>query len=154
MKESIFIWANSFWADEQSFGLNYRIRFELCNKVWLVCLVTAFVSTIQGSFTVMGVVSGPILGVFILGMFFPATNRLVSTLELLLDVWIHFNAFPIKNPSLCVITKPAISVCCVVILSFTLFIKEVHTFVISHNIPLWLGVWFQECHYWKPNKTI
>ncbi|KAE8294048.1 Sodium/iodide cotransporter [Larimichthys crocea] len=36
---------------------------------------TVFVFSIQGSFTVMGVVSGPLLGVFILGMFVPATNR-------------------------------------------------------------------------------
>uniref|UniRef100_A0A3P9LD80 Solute carrier family 5 member 5 n=1 Tax=Oryzias latipes TaxID=8090 RepID=A0A3P9LD80_ORYLA len=31
---------------------------------------------LQGSFTVMGVVSGPVLGVFILGMFVPASNKL------------------------------------------------------------------------------
>lgn len=31
---------------------------------------------LQASFTVMGVVSGPVLGVFILGMFVPMTNRL------------------------------------------------------------------------------
>lgn len=34
----------------------------------------------QGSFTVMGVVSGPLLGTFILGIFIPATNKLVSML--------------------------------------------------------------------------
>ncbi|XP_061594507.1 sodium/iodide cotransporter isoform X2 [Cololabis saira] len=46
------------------------------------CITVAALSSflnwgvLQGSFTVMGVVSGPILGVFILGMFIPATNRL------------------------------------------------------------------------------
>ncbi|MEQ2201926.1 hypothetical protein XENOCAPTIV_020659, partial [Xenoophorus captivus] len=46
------------------------------------CITVAALSSfldwgvLQGSFTVMGVVSGPVLGVFILGMFVPATNRL------------------------------------------------------------------------------
>ncbi|KAM8874104.1 sodium/iodide cotransporter isoform 1-T4 [Spinachia spinachia] len=45
------------------------------------CITVAALSSLldwgvlQASFTVMGVVSGPILGVFILGMFVPATNR-------------------------------------------------------------------------------
>uniref|UniRef100_A0A3B3W2D2 Solute carrier family 5 member 5 n=1 Tax=Poecilia latipinna TaxID=48699 RepID=A0A3B3W2D2_9TELE len=48
------------------------------------CITVAALSSfldwgvLQGSFTVMGVVSGPVLGVFILGMFVPGTNRLVS----------------------------------------------------------------------------
>uniref|UniRef100_A0A3Q2ZYC6 Solute carrier family 5 member 5 n=1 Tax=Kryptolebias marmoratus TaxID=37003 RepID=A0A3Q2ZYC6_KRYMA len=46
------------------------------------CITVAALSSflewgvLQGSFTVMGVVSGPLLGVFILGIFVPATNRL------------------------------------------------------------------------------
>ncbi|KAM9831453.1 sodium/iodide cotransporter [Neosynchiropus ocellatus] len=45
------------------------------------CMTVAAASSLldwgvlQGSFTVMGVVSGPLLGVFILGIFIPATNK-------------------------------------------------------------------------------
>ncbi|GAA6232895.1 sodium/iodide cotransporter [Lates japonicus] len=53
------------------------------------CITVAALSSfldwgvLQGSFTVMGVVSGPLLGVFILGMFVPATNRLGAYLGIL-----------------------------------------------------------------------
>lgn len=43
----------------------------------------------QGSFTVMGVVSGPLLGTFILGIFIPATNRMVSMLQEKPSIWRH-----------------------------------------------------------------
>ncbi|XP_041912315.1 sodium/iodide cotransporter isoform X1 [Alosa sapidissima] len=47
----------------------------------LACITVAALSSLfewgvlQGSFTVMGVVSGPLLGTFILGIFVPATNK-------------------------------------------------------------------------------
>uniref|UniRef100_A0A673AA52 Solute carrier family 5 member 5 n=1 Tax=Sphaeramia orbicularis TaxID=375764 RepID=A0A673AA52_9TELE len=62
------------------------------------CITVAALSSfldwgvLQGSFTVMGVVSGPLLGVFILGMFVPATNRLGAYSGLLVgfcvSVWL------------------------------------------------------------------
>ncbi|XP_061681329.1 sodium/iodide cotransporter [Syngnathoides biaculeatus] len=48
----------------------------------VACIIIAVLASfldwgvLQGSFTVMAVVSGPLLGVFILGMFIPASNKL------------------------------------------------------------------------------
>uniref|UniRef100_A0A3P8WMY9 Solute carrier family 5 member 5 n=1 Tax=Cynoglossus semilaevis TaxID=244447 RepID=A0A3P8WMY9_CYNSE len=55
-------------------GLSFLFGVSCITVAGLSSLVD--LGVLQGSFTVMGVVSGPILGVFILGMFVPATNRL------------------------------------------------------------------------------
>ncbi|CAL8309829.1 unnamed protein product [Lota lota] len=58
-----------------------RISKALSFFYGTVCIIVAALSSLldwgvlQGSFTVMGVVSGPLLGAFILGMFFPAANQ-------------------------------------------------------------------------------
>ncbi|KAK3566236.1 hypothetical protein QTP86_029684 [Hemibagrus guttatus] len=47
-----------------------RKQMQLCRLLLKECVVYS------GSFTVMGVVNGPLLGTFILGMFIPAANKL------------------------------------------------------------------------------
>lgn len=64
-------------TEQRFYTILQSIQFTLCS---VIKSRTLFIFSVQGSFTVMGVVSGPLLGVFILGMFFPATNRLVSCL--------------------------------------------------------------------------
>ncbi|KAF3829276.1 hypothetical protein GH733_003540 [Mirounga leonina] len=66
------------------------------------CLIVAALSSLlgggvlQGSFTIMGVISGPLLGAFILGMFLPACNTLgvLSGLAtgLALSLWVAVGA--------------------------------------------------------------
>ncbi|KAM6168142.1 sodium/iodide cotransporter [Erethizon dorsatum] len=66
------------------------------------CLTVAALSSLlgggvlQGSFTVMGVISGPLLGAFVLGMFLPACNSLGVLFGLgsgfLLSLWVALGA--------------------------------------------------------------
>ncbi|XP_046293225.1 sodium/iodide cotransporter isoform X2 [Marmota monax] len=67
-----------------------------------VCLTVAALSSLlgggvlQGSFTVMGVISGPLLGAFVLGMFLPACNTLGVlsglVMGLALSLWVAMGA--------------------------------------------------------------
>ncbi|XP_077715558.1 sodium/iodide cotransporter isoform X2 [Canis aureus] len=88
------------------------------------CLTVAALSSLlgggvlQGSFTVMGVISGPLLGAFILGMFLPACNipGVLSGLAsgLVLSLWVAVGAtlYPPSNQSLGVL--PSSSAGCAV----------------------------------------
>ncbi|XP_004404678.1 PREDICTED: sodium/iodide cotransporter [Odobenus rosmarus divergens] len=85
----------------------------------LACLTVAALSSLlgggvlQGSFTVMGVISGPLLGAFILGMFLPACNTLgvLSGLAtgLALSLWVAVGAtlYPPSTQSLGVLPSSA-----------------------------------------------
>lgn len=57
-----------------------HILISVHNGYFNLAFMTTSVSP-QGSFTVMGVISGPLLGAFILGMFIPACNTVVSPSE-------------------------------------------------------------------------
>ncbi|ELW67165.1 Sodium/iodide cotransporter [Tupaia chinensis] len=83
------------------------------------CLTVAALSSLlgggvlQGSFTVMGVISGPLLGAFILGMFLPACNTpgVLSGLGagLLLSLWVAVGAtlYPPSAQSMGVLSSSA-----------------------------------------------
>ncbi|XP_040484971.1 sodium/iodide cotransporter [Ursus maritimus] len=83
------------------------------------CLTVAALSSLlgggvlQGSFTVMGVISGPLLGAFILGMFLPACNTpgVLSGLAtgLALSLWVAVGAtlYPPSTQSLGVLPSSA-----------------------------------------------
>ncbi|KAI5758936.1 SLC5A5 [Gulo gulo luscus] len=83
------------------------------------CLTVAALSSLlgggvlQGSFTVMGVISGPLLGAFILGMFLPACNTpgVLSGLAtgMVLSLWVAVGAtlYPPSTQSLGVLPSSA-----------------------------------------------
>ncbi|XP_012584739.1 PREDICTED: sodium/iodide cotransporter isoform X7 [Condylura cristata] len=85
------------------------------------CLTVAALSSLlgggvlQGSFTVMGVISGPLLGAFILGMFIPACNTsgVLSGLAagLALSLWVALGAtlYPPSAQSMGVLPSSATS---------------------------------------------
>lgn len=71
--------SNRTFPDSQSIVLSKLLALGF----GFVCLGVAFLARflggiLQAALTIFGVVGGPLLGVFTLGMFIPSTNEIVS----------------------------------------------------------------------------
>ncbi|XP_039282301.1 putative sodium-dependent multivitamin transporter [Nilaparvata lugens] len=103
IKPGYNLWVEDAFPDEMKIRLTKGLVFVF----GIVCIGMAFLAKVlggilQASLTIFGVVGGPLLGVFSLGMFLPFANErgaIAGTISsLLISMWLGFSPKPPASP--------------------------------------------------------